>query len=259
MFCNGIFRCLRVLLILWFFTSLAFAQAANASAGTGSAGESSCVSTIVSDASNPGCGPTESTPTTNPPKSAVILVNSNGDIGIGEELLELKLHSQILLLLLAILVGVFGGVIGLIVGMHTSKRSHQSQAVQAIATVNGVQIPVSRFLLHLRNAIAEGSNDTPELHQAILDDLIFSEAVAQDAERIEYTADRGLLSRLASLTSGKVLEPSELDTVFNRLGPASVSCTERHQVDIWDSWPWFIMILALLTAEWILRKKARLP
>ena len=189
MFCDGIFRCPRVLLILWIFTSLAFAQAANASAGTGSAGESSCVSTIVSDASNPGCGPTESTPTTNPPKSAVILVNSNGDIGIGEELLELKLHSQILLLLLAILVGVFGGVIGLIVGMHTSKRSHQSQAVQAIATVNGVQIPVSRFLLHLRNAIAEGSNDTPELHQAILDDLIFSEAVAQDAERIGLLSD----------------------------------------------------------------------
>ena len=87
----------------------------------------------------------------------------------------------------------------------------------------------------------------------------FSVIATRDAERIEYTADRGLLSRLASLTSGKVLEPSELDTVFNRLGPASVSCTERHQVDIWDSWPWFIMILALLTAEWILRKKARLP
>ena len=87
----------------------------------------------------------------------------------------------------------------------------------------------------------------------------FSVIATRDAERIEYTADRGLLSRLASLTSGKVLEPSELDTVFNRLGPASVSCTERHQVDIWDSWPWFILVLALLTAEWILRKKARLP
>jgi hypothetical protein len=87
----------------------------------------------------------------------------------------------------------------------------------------------------------------------------FSVTSAMDSERVELAADRGLLTSVAALTAGRVLEPAELESVMKRLGPATVSTTERRQIDIWNSWPWLLLILALLTAEWVLRKRVRLP
>jgi hypothetical protein len=87
----------------------------------------------------------------------------------------------------------------------------------------------------------------------------FSVSATMESERVELTADRGLLNRLAALTGGRVLEPVELDSLFKALGPATISNPERRQIDLWNSWPWLILILALLTAEWALRKRVRLP
>jgi hypothetical protein len=87
----------------------------------------------------------------------------------------------------------------------------------------------------------------------------FSVTAATDSESVELAADRGLLSRVASLSAGTVLEPTEIESVADRLGPARVSRSERRQVDLWNSWPWLILILALFTTEWMLRKKVRLP
>ena len=87
----------------------------------------------------------------------------------------------------------------------------------------------------------------------------FSVTAAADSETIELSADRGLLASLAGLTAGAVLEPAALDSITKRLGPATLTTRERRQVDLWNSWPWFLLILTLLTAEWMLRKKVRLP
>lgn len=87
----------------------------------------------------------------------------------------------------------------------------------------------------------------------------FAVAAAAEAETVELSADRGLLSRIASLTGGDVLEPTELDSLAARLGPAVKSRLDRRQIDLWNSWPWFLLIVALLTAEWLVRKKVRLP
>lgn len=87
----------------------------------------------------------------------------------------------------------------------------------------------------------------------------FSVTAAADAEKVELAADRGVLTSLAGLTAGAVLEPAALDSIIKRLGPAKITTAERRQLDLWDSWPWFLLILSLLTAEWVLRKKVRLP
>ena len=87
----------------------------------------------------------------------------------------------------------------------------------------------------------------------------FSVTAAADSETVELSADRGLLSRIASLTAGDVLDPTELDSLAARLGPAVESRLDRRQIDLWNSWPWFLLIVALLTAEWLVRKKVRLP
>jgi hypothetical protein len=87
----------------------------------------------------------------------------------------------------------------------------------------------------------------------------FSVSAAADTEKVELAADRGLLTSLAGLTAGTVLEPAALESLTQRLGPATLTTTERRQIDLWNSWLWFLLILALLTAEWVIRKKVRLP
>ncbi len=79
------------------------------------------------------------------------------------------------------------------------------------------------------------------------------------AERVELSADQGLLTRIASSSGGLVTEPPEIERAIATLGPSVVTHRERRQIELWDSWPFFLLIVALATAEWILRKKERLP
>lgn len=116
-------------------------------------------------------------------------------------------------------------------------------------------LPEGRYRIELEKADL-GELATP-LTQPVSAE--FSVNAEMDSERVELAADRGLLTSVAALTAGKVLEPTDLDSLIERLGPATVSLTERRQIDLWNSWPWFILILALLTAEWLLRKRVRLP
>lgn len=97
---------------------------------------------------------------------------------------------------------------------------------------------------------------------AALTEPVFADFAVTDAiasESVELTADRGLLERVAALSTGAALDPLELATIAERLGPAEVRRAERRQLDLWNSWPWLILIAGLFTAEWLLRKKARLP
>lgn len=87
----------------------------------------------------------------------------------------------------------------------------------------------------------------------------FAVTAGVESETVELAPDRGLITSLARLTAGRVIEPAELDGLQARLGPSRITTTERRQIDLWNSWPWLILILALLTAEWVLRKKVRLP
>lgn len=79
------------------------------------------------------------------------------------------------------------------------------------------------------------------------------------AERVELSADRGLLTRVAGLTGGRLVEPAELEHAATLLGPAVVTLRERRQIELWDSWVFFLLLVTVVTTEWILRKKERLP
>lgn len=54
---------------------------------------------------------------------------------------------------------------------------------KAAATVNGVAIPQARIDMHVQTALAQGQKDTPELRNAIREELINREVVAQEAEK----------------------------------------------------------------------------
>ncbi|MGB2753544.1 MAG: hypothetical protein WBE00_00320 [Phycisphaerae bacterium] len=77
-------------------------------------------------------------------------------------------------------------------------------------------------------------------------------------ETAELAPDRGLMSQLAALSQGIVAEPADAARVLDALGPGTVVEYERHEYVLWNSWPLWLAMILLASAEWILRKKVGL-
>jgi hypothetical protein len=86
----------------------------------------------------------------------------------------------------------------------------------------------------------------------------FSVEPSTPAEQAELAPDRGLLSRLASLTGGTVCDPTRADRALASLGKPTEVQIERHEYVLWDSWPMLVLVILVATGEWLLRKKAGL-
>ncbi len=87
----------------------------------------------------------------------------------------------------------------------------------------------------------------------------FSVAPSSSMELTELAADPGLPGRLAELSGGVVLAPSEARQVMNALGPPVLVRHEREERALWSSWQLLSLMLLAASGEWILRKKAGLP
>jgi len=66
------------------------------------------------------------------------------------------------------------------------------------------------------------------------------------------------LERVARLTGGRVIEPDEINQLLDAFGEGRRTMQDRTERPLWDNPLLFILIVALLTAEWILRKKGNL-
>jgi hypothetical protein len=86
----------------------------------------------------------------------------------------------------------------------------------------------------------------------------FSVDPCTPAEQIELAADSGLVGRIASLTGGCVVEPSAAREALASLKSDTFIKHEPREFLIWDSWPLMVLIILLVTCEWLLRKKAGL-
>ncbi len=82
-------------------------------------------------------------------------------------------------------------VVLLIVGLASPLASAQTKPASAVASVNGVAIPQALLDQNVRVNIAQGQRDTPELRQAIRDELVNREVLAQESARLglDKTAD----------------------------------------------------------------------
>jgi len=67
---------------------------------------------------------------------------------------------------------------------------------RVIATVNGVAIPASRADVLLRERANQGAPDNAAMHDAVREDLINREIIAQEAARTGYTKNRALQAEL---------------------------------------------------------------
>jgi peptidyl-prolyl cis-trans isomerase C len=72
----------------------------------------------------------------------------------------------------------------LLVGLSGSVAHAQNKPAGAVASVNGVAIPQTLLDQNVRVNIAQGRRDTPELRQAIQDELVNREVLAQESARL---------------------------------------------------------------------------
>jgi hypothetical protein len=86
------------------------------------------------------------------------------------------------------------------------------------------------------------------------------EVAARDTtERVELSAARDPLDRLASATGGRVVADFEADVLPPLLLGRSVTTVRTEETPLWDRPAALLLFFALLTAEWALRKRAGLP
>ncbi len=108
--------------------------------------------------------------------------------------------------------------------------------------------------------------DAPQLADALKGegDTAAPEATLEVAprmtsERVELSAARDPLERLASATGGKVFTPLDADALPPLLLSRTVVKTRTEETPLWDR-PWALaMFFGVLSVEWILRKRAGLP
>jgi len=79
----------------------------------------------------------------------------------------------------------------------------------------------------------------------------------EDRELEQPTADPALLAAIAATTGGKVLTPENLVKELTSIDLRQFSEFEsQEEFRLWDNWPLFLMFLATVSLEWILRRKA---
>jgi len=83
--------------------------------------------------------------------------------------------------------------------------------------------------------------------------LVFEE----DLELENPVADPSLLVSLASISGGKSLAAEELPGLIEELQkyPEQLEVEIERRETMWDSWPFFLLLVGLLGTEWFLRKR----
>jgi hypothetical protein len=80
----------------------------------------------------------------------------------------------------------------------------------------------------------------------------------QDIELDNASADADTLKSLAALTGGQTVAPEELGDLIERLAQQTSQfevLQPPEEKTFWDTWPFFLTLVALLGVEWYLRKR----
>ena len=78
------------------------------------------------------------------------------------------------------------------------------------------------------------------------------------AEFVNVSASFDLPRRMAASSGGKAVPPSRLGTLLGAYGEGNRTLHERSELFLWDRWWILALLVGLLTAEWIVRKRAGL-
>ena len=88
----------------------------------------------------------------------------------------------------------------------------------------------------------------------------FVQSGGRDAARelIDLNCNEELLQQMSRASGGEYCREEDAARLVERLEPLSKGRIEEDETILWQSWWWFVPIIALLTTEWLLRKRAGL-
>jgi len=83
-------------------------------------------------------------------------------------------------------------------------------------------------------------------------------ATLNPVELGDLAVDADLLRRATTLAGGRVVTPAEASGLAQAFGTGTKTLEERRETTLWDNWPLLTLLLAALTTEWLLRRRAGL-
>ncbi len=143
----------------------------------------------------------------------------------------------------------------------------EDNTLRLTRTLDPIADSAGRFEAHLGDLPSGAYRvelDVPEAKALLAADDVdtvsaeFTVDPVRSGEMVELAPDRGMLAALAGLSGGVVVDPSRAGDVLASFGPGSRREVDRHEFVIWDSWPLFVVMVLMATAEWLLRKKVGL-
>ncbi|MBS0201498.1 MAG: VWA domain-containing protein [Planctomycetes bacterium] len=78
-------------------------------------------------------------------------------------------------------------------------------------------------------------------------------------ELSELSANRDLLTQIADSSGGRLFMADELRDLPRQFKTFDGNVSYYEETPLWDRWPWLVLLCALMTTEWILRKVNGLP
>ena len=79
---------------------------------------------------------------------------------------------------------------------------------------------------------------------------------SEDVEMQVLASNRVLLEQIANATNGKYFDESQADRLNEAIESLQSGKIEQSRTLLWQSYPWFFGVMALLSIEWFLRKRA---
>jgi hypothetical protein len=120
-------------------------------------------------------------------------------------------------------------------------------------TVEGraLSLPAGKFRVQLTAAEAD-LGSTP-----ITADLYVNEPRTLELNDVSSNPD--LLERIARASRGRMLAVDQASEVLSLIEDPQHTVSQQFEIRVWDHWLMFVVLCALLTGEWVLRKLNGLP
>jgi hypothetical protein len=134
------------------------------------------------------------------------------------------------------------------------KREGQPRVLQGKLA----NLPPGQYAIELAIPDLAGKLDDPADEKKPLR-ATFNLLPPDSSEMIDLQTNRPLLDELAARSGGQVFTPEDAAELVQKLLAQKIPHTEHYEQPVWQWWMVLVLVVVLLTGEWIGRKWAGLP